>query len=155
MGPGLVKPRSVIAETVMNVDLAPTFLQLAGIKKPVQMQGESFAPILEGKEIRWRNRVFYEYYWESAFPSTPTIFAVRTDRYKYIYNYGSWDINELYDLQTDPYEMNNLVRDKNYQKEGLKLKQELFDWLKTTDGLNIPLKKPGNIRFDNRFDKTY
>lgn len=119
------------------------------------MQGESFTPLLEGKDIPWRNRVFYEYFWEVAFPSTPTIFAVRTDRFKYIYNYGSWDINELYDLTKDPFEMNNLIRDKSYQAEGLKLKGELFEWLKSTKGLQIPLKQPGNIRFDNRFDRTY
>ena len=153
--PGLVKAKSVVEETIMNVDLAPTFLELAGIDKPKQMQGESFTKLLSGQKLPWRNRVFYEYFWESAFPSTPTIFAVRTDRLKYIYNYGGWDINELYDLEKDPYEMNNLIRDKNYQKEGLQLKQELFEWLKETDGLQIPLKKPVKIRFDNRFNKTY
>ena len=153
--PGLVKPRSVVEQTVMNIDLAPTFLELAGIKKPAQMQGESFASILGGKDVPWRNRVFYEYFWEVAFPSTPTIFAVRTERFKYIYNYGSWDINELYDLSKDPYEMNNLIRDKNHQADGLKLKKELFEWLKSTNGLQIPLKQPVNIRFDHQFNKTY
>lgn len=153
--PGMIKPKSVVEQTIMNIDLAPTFLELAGIKKPVQMQGESFVPILQGKNIPWRNRVFYEYYWETAFPSTPTIFAVRTDRYKYIYNYGTWDTNELYDLETDPYEMNNLIRDKKYEKEGTKLKDELFNWLESTDGLSIPLKKPGVFRSDHRFNKTY
>lgn len=153
--PGMVKPGSVLEHTIMNIDIAPTFLELADVKKPEQMQGSSFAGLLREENTKWRNRVFYEYYWEVAFPSTPTIFAVRTDRFKYIYNYGTWDINELYDLQKDPYEMNNLIRDKSYQKEGLQLKQELFEWLKSTGGLQIPLKKPGNIRFDNRFNKTY
>lgn len=153
--PGLVKPRSVVEETIMNVDLAPTFLELAGMKKPAQMQGVSFMEPLKGNKITWRNRVFYEYYWEAAFPSTPTIFAIRTDRYKYIFNYGGWDINELYDLQKDPYEMNNLIRDASQQKTGLALKQELFEWLKETGGLQIPLKKQMGTRFDNRFNKTY
>lgn len=153
--PGMVKPHSVVEQVIMNVDIAPTFLELAGIKKPAQMQGNSFAPILRGENIPWRNRVFYEYYWEAAFPQTPTIFAVRTDRYKYIYNFGVWDINELYDLQKDPYEMNNLIRDKSLQEQGLELKQELFNWLKETGGQQIPLKKPGNIRFDNLYNKTY
>ena len=153
--PGMVKPGSVLEHTIMNIDIAPTFLELGGVSKPEQMQGSSFAGLLRQENTPWRNRVFYEYYWEVAYPSTPTIFAVRTDRLKYIYNYGTWDINELYDLEKDPYEMNNLIRDKSYQKEGLQLKQELFDWLEKTDGLQIPLKKPGNIRFDNRFNKTY
>src|SRR5687768_1385197 len=105
--PGLVKPQSVLEEVVMNVDIAPTFLELAGIKKPANMQGNSFAPLLRAQQVPWRDRVFYEYYWEAAFPQTPTIFAVRSSRYKYIYNHGTWDINEFYDLQNDPYEMNN------------------------------------------------
>ena len=153
--PGLVKPLSVINEIIMNVDLAPTFLDLAGLKKPKQMQGESFAALLAGKNIPWRNKVFYEYYWEAAFPQTPTIFAVRSDRYKYIYNYGFWDINELYDLQKDPYEMNNLIRDPSLKKVGIALKKALFDWLKQTGGLQIPLKQPVNFRFDNRYKETY
>lgn len=153
--PGLVKPKSVVEQIIMNVDLAPTFLELAGLKKPVQMQGESFISLLEGKDTPWRNRAFYEYYWEAAFPQTPTIFAIRSDRYKYIFNYGSWDINELYDLQQDPYEMNNLIRDPNLKKQGTVLKEELFQWLKQTEGMRIPLKQPGNNRFDNRYNKTY
>lgn len=153
--PGLTKPRSVVEQTIMNVDIAPTFLELAGLKKPKQMQGESFVKLFKGDAGNWRNRVFYEYYWEAAFPQTPTIFAIRTDRYKYIYNYGSWDINELYDLQRDPYEMNNLIRDKSVESEGLKLKEELFTWLEQTKGLQIPLKKPVKYRFDNLYNKTY
>lgn len=153
--PGLVKPQSVVEQIIMNVDLAPTFLELAGIKKPSHMQGESFLSVLQGKDLPWRNRVFYEYYWEAAFPQTPTIFAVRSDRYKYIFNYGGWDINELYDLDKDPFEMNNLIRDMSVKKQGEELKNELFEWLKQTGGLQIPLKKPGNFRFDNRYNKTY
>ena len=119
------------------------------------MEGASFAGILQGQNIPWRNRVFYEYYWEAAFPQTPTIFAVRSDRYKFIFNYGRWDINELYDLEKDPYEMNNLIRDPKMKKQGVELKQELFDWLKQTNGLQIPLKQPGNFRFDNLYKNTY
>lgn len=153
--PGMVKPGSVVEQVIMNVDIAPSILQLAGVATPAHMQGRSFIPLLKQEAINWRNRVFYEYYWEAAFPQTPTMFAVRTDRYKYIYNHGSWDINELYDLQEDPYEMNNLIRDTSRQKLGLGLKQELFDWLKDTKGLQIPLKKPIDRRIDNLYQYTY
>lgn len=153
--PGLIKPKTVIEETIMNVDLAPTFLELASVKKPEQMQGSSFAPILSGKKIPWRNEVYYEYYWEAAFPQTPTIFAIRTNRYKYIYNFGVWDVNELYDLQKDPYEMNNLIRDTSMTKTGMELKHQLFDWLEKTKGNQIPLKKPIDYRYDHRYNKTY
>ncbi len=153
--PGMVKPKSVIDQVIMNVDLAPTFLELAGITKPANMQGNSFAPFLKGQSIPWRNRVFYEYYWEAAFPQTPTMFSVRTDQYKYIFNYGAWDINELYDLKKDPYEMNNLIRDPALKQKGIELKGELFDWLNDTNGLQIPLKKQLNQRIDHRYRGTY
>ena len=154
--PGMIKPNSVIEQVVMNVDLAPTFLELAGITKPSQMQGYSFTNMLKGNAKGWqRDKVFYEYYWEAAFPQTPTMFSVRTDRYKYIYYNGVWDINELFDLQNDPFEMNNLIRDSSYRKIGLQLKDDLFNWLGTTNGLQIPLKKTINNRGDNLYKGTY
>lgn len=153
--PGMVKPNSVVDNIIMNVDLAPTFLQLAGISKPLQMQGNSFADMLAGKQIAWRDKVFYEYYWESAFPQTPTTFAVRSDRYKYISYNGVWDINELYDLKEDPYEMNNLVRDTAYRAIGMDLKKALFKWLDETKGLQIPLKPTINNRIDYKYRHSY
>jgi arylsulfatase A-like enzyme len=154
--PGMIRPNSVVEQAVMNVDLAPTFLELAGIITPPQIQGYSFTQLLKGNSKGWkRDKVFYEYYWEAAFPQTPTTFAVRTNRYKYIYYNGVWDINELFDLQNDPYEMNNLIRDTAHRETGLQLKQELFRWLKETNGLQIPLKKTIDNRGDNRFKGTY
>lgn len=154
--PGMVKPHSVVDQVIMNVDLAPSFLELAGIKKPAQMEGFSFVNLLRGDIQSWkRDKVYYEYYWESAFPQTPTTFAIRTDQYKYIFYQGVWDINELYDLKADPYEMNNLVRDSSYRKIGLELKKDLFDWLLKSGGENIPLKAPVQTRFDNLYMKSY
>ena len=153
--PGFTRQNSVMEQVVMNVDIAPTFLELAGITKPANMQGNSFAPILKGQSIPWRDKAYYEYYWEAPYPSTPTIFAIRTDRYKYIYNHGTWDVNELYDLHNDPYEMNNLVRDTTYRRIGLQLKNDLFAWLRETGGLQIPLKQPGNNRIDHRYRGSY
>lgn len=155
-GPGMVKPQSVMDEVIMNVDLAPTFLEIAGIAKPRKMQGSSFAGLLNGKSTVWkRDKVFYEYYWEAAFPQTPTTFAIRTDRYKYIYYNGVWDINELFDLQNDPFEMNNLIRDTSLRETGIRLKTELFNWLKETNGLQIPLKRTIDNRNDNLYKGTY
>jgi arylsulfatase A-like enzyme len=154
--PGMIKPGSVVEQIIMNVDLAPTFLELANISKPANMQGFSFADILRGTNTNWsRKNVFYEYYWESAFPQTPTMFAIRTDQYKFIYNHGGWDINELYDLQKDPWEMNNLIRDTSLRKTGMALRTELFKWLEETKGLQIPLKPPTGTRGDNLYRNTY
>ncbi|CAN5272335.1 sulfatase [soil metagenome] len=153
--PGMVKPNTVFSQMILNIDVAPTFLEIAGISKPAQMQGESFLPVLQEKNIDWRNKVFYEYYWEQAFPQTPTTFAVRTDRYKYIAYNGIWDINELYDLQKDPYEMNNLVRNHSMDSVGLRLKNELNDWLEKTNGMQIPLKKQEGRKIDHIYRGTY
>lgn len=152
--PGLVKAGSTIPQIIMNIDIAPTFLEMAGMAKPNNMQGQSFGDLLRGKNIPWRDKVFYEYYWEASFPQTPTIFAIRTNQYKYIYNQGVWDINELYDLQKDPYEMNNLIRDTSLRKTGQQLKKELFQWLEQTNGLQIPLKQPPG-RIDHQYRNTY
>lgn len=153
--PGMIKAGSVIQQIVLNIDLAPTFLDVAGIPKPAQMQGESFLPLLKGENVKWRDKVFYEYYWEEAFPQTPTTFAVRTDRYKYIAYNGIWDINELYDLEKDPYEMNNLIRDKKFEQIGLGLRDDMYNWLQQTNGLQIPLKKQEGRKIDYLYRRTY
>ncbi|MEO6719589.1 MAG: sulfatase [Ferruginibacter sp.] len=153
--PGMLKAGSVIPQMILNIDLAPTFLEIAGVPKPDQMQGQSFLPLLKGKEIAWRDKVFYEYYWEQAFPQTPTTFAVRTDKYKYISYNGIWDINELFDIENDPYEMNNLIRNKDMDKIGLQLRNELYNWLEKTNGLQIPLKKIAERKGDHLYRGSY
>jgi N-acetylglucosamine-6-sulfatase len=70
---------------------------------------------------------------------TPTIHAIRTDRYKYIRPYGLWDVEELYDLQADPHEIVNLVHQPQHQKTAQELKSRLFQLLKETGGMSIPL----------------
>lgn len=140
--PALIKPATKVKKIVLNVDIAPTILDFAGLEKPAYMVGSSFANLVEGKTVlQWRDKFFYEYYWEFQYPNTPTIFGVRTDRYKYIFNQGVWDANELYDLKNDPLEAHNLIFDKKYESIGISLKNELFNWLKTTGGDKIPMRK--------------
>jgi arylsulfatase A-like enzyme len=153
--PGMVKAGSVIPQMILNIDLAPTFLELAGIEKPAQMQGQSILPLLKGENIAWRDKVYYEYYWEQAFPQTPTTYAIRTDKYKYIAYNGIWDINEFYDIEKDPFEMNNLIRNKEMDKIGLQLRDELYGWLEKTNGLQIPLKKQQGRKIDNLYRGSY
>ena len=139
--PALIKPGTKVKELVLNIDIAPSILQLAGLQKPTQMQGSSFLPLLKGEQVAWRDKVFYEYFWENAFPQTPTIFGVRTDQYKFIRSQGVWDINELYDLQKDPLEVNNLIRSPQHQEIAKGLNNELWTWLEKTNGTSIPLKR--------------
>lgn len=153
--PALIKPQTKIKQMVLNVDIAPSILEMAGIKKPLQMQGSSFLPLIHGKPANWRDKIFYEYYWEFPFPVTPTQFAVRTDQYKFIRSQGIWDIDQLYDIQKDPYEVNNLIRIPQYQETAKKLNTELWDWLGQTQGLFIPLKPIKGKRIDHLYKGTW
>jgi arylsulfatase A-like enzyme len=153
--PEMIEPETKITQLVQNIDIAPTILELAGVEKPEQMQGMSFTSLLQQKQIAWRDKVFYEYYWEDAFPQTPTIFGVRTDRYKYIFNHGVWGINELYDLQSDPLEVNNLIRDPKYDSIASGLRNDMWTWLETTHGEQIPLKRITGRKNDHLYRGTY
>jgi arylsulfatase A-like enzyme len=116
----------------------------------MDVDGKSFLPLLEKKEIPWRDEIFYEYYWERSFPQTPTVHAVRTDRYKYIHYHGIWDIDELYDLKNDPEEMNNLIDSPEHQDLIKELNKKMYDWLESTNGMLIPLKRDPAYRMDKR-----
>lgn len=145
--PSLGQPRN-LEEVIQNIDIAPTILDLAGIKKPSQMQGQSFLPLLNGKKTVWRNQAFYEYYWEFSFPQTPTTFGVRKGKYKFIFYHGIWDNFEFFDLEADPEEKNNLYRVAAFQPLIKELRAEMWHWLQSSNGLSIPLKKIEEIRYD-------
>lgn len=105
--PGHTKPGSRVDSLTSNVDVAPTFLEMAGVRVPSEMQGKSLAPLLEGKK-ELRPPVYAHYYEsEDGEHHVPKYVAVRTDRYKlaYYYELGEWD---LFDLKRDPAEAHNL-----------------------------------------------
>jgi N-acetylglucosamine-6-sulfatase len=132
---------------IQNIDIAPTILDVFGITKPRQMQGMSFLGMLKGEDVEWRDKIFYEYYWEENFPETPTTFGIRTDRYKYIKHWGVWDTDAFYDLDKDPYEMNNLIASPSHRNIIKEMVGELYLWLDSTQGMQIPLKRPTGPRF--------
>lgn len=138
---------------IQNIDVAPTILEVAGIEKPDHMQGSSILPLLRTDSVQWRDKVFYEYYWEYDFPQTPTMHGVRTDRYKLIRYHGIWDTNEFYDLQEDPNEMNNLIASPEHQALIEQLTNDIYDWLETTGGMQIPLKRTVKKRFGDHRNK--
>lgn len=138
--PALFKPGTRVEQVVANIDIAPTFLELAGLKSPLNMDGKSYLPLLKGSKISWRDNLLYEYYWEYAFPHTPTIHALRGDRYKYINYYGLWDINELYDMKTDPLESRNLISSPEHRPIVNQMREQLFKTMEETGGMYIPLK---------------
>ncbi len=149
--PSLIKRGSVSEALVQNIDIAPTLLRFAGISVPGSMQGLSFLNILNGKSVRHRDKIFYEYYWEYHYPQTPTMFAVRTDQYKYIQYYGLWTQNEFYDLKNDPDEMQNLIADPKYSSMTKDFSSEIFNWLESTRGMQIPLKRNDYPKIDHKY----
>jgi N-acetylglucosamine-6-sulfatase len=138
--PTLVKPGTEVRQVVANIDIAPTFLELAGLKPPANMDGQSYLPLLKGIDVPWRDSLLYEYYWEYAFPHTPTIHALRGDQYKYINYYGLWDINELYDIKADPLESRNLISSPEHRPVVNRMREQLFKTMADTGGMYIPLK---------------
>ena len=93
----------------INVDIAPTILDLAGIDVSAWMQGRSLKPLLEGKTpADWRRDWYYEYFEYPAVHSVRKHRGVRTDRYKLIHYHESPEEFELYDLEADPGERTNL-----------------------------------------------
>ena len=149
--PGLIAPGTTVTQMVQNIDIAPTVLELAGVEPDsAAIDGRSFLPLLQGRSVPWRDSILYEYYWEWNFPATPTVFALRTERYKYIYYQGVWDHDGFYDLETDPHERHNLIRVPAYQERVAALKQRLFDELERRGGLQIPVRRPQGERLDQR-----
>jgi N-acetylglucosamine-6-sulfatase len=153
--PSLIKPGVATEALVQNIDVAPTLLEYAGVKTPTHMQGKSFLSVLSGKAQQHRDKIFYEYYWEYHFPQTPTMFAVRSGKYKYIHYYGLWTQNELYDLEKDPYEMENLIADPQHRSLTKDFSAQIFDWLGNSDGMQIPLKRNVYPKIDHKYKGQY
>jgi len=109
--PKLLKPGTKIYALAANIDIAPTFLDLAGAPIPAQIQGKSLLPVLKNAKAKVRTELFCEYFQEANFPKTPSWRAIRSERYKYVYYPDLHGADEFYDLQKDPGEMKNIVAD--------------------------------------------
>jgi arylsulfatase A-like enzyme len=136
--PRQIKPGGVNRDIITNVDFAATLLDYAGIRIPRDMQGRSLRPLFRGKTpANWRKSMYYRYWMHGAHFDVAAHFGVRTERYKLIYYYGQplhargtkggptppeW---ELFDLQKDPNEMNNVYGEPAYSEVVQELKDEL------------------------------
>lgn len=149
-GPGI--PKGVRSEArIRNLDLAPTFLAMAGVASPAQFEGQSALPLLQGKTkwADWKQDDFiYEYYWEWAYPMTPTTFAIVSGDWKYIQYHGIWDRNELYNLAKDPQETVNLISDPAYTELRSELRAKLHGRLTNSNGKHmVPYSEVENTGF--------
>lgn len=139
------EPKKVDDHMIMNVDIAPTILDFAGVSIPKNMQGKSLKPLLTLEDTNWRESIYYSYYentWATlrdferedlSDPSFEHFTAhligphrgIRTDRYKLIEYYSESDYWEFFDLQEDPYELNNLYSNEIYLEKINELKLQL------------------------------
>ena len=122
--PGTIKAGSRSSHLVQNIDFAQTFLEMAGLEAPDDMQGRSLVPVMKGEAREWRKSLYY-HYWE--FPGAHSVrrhYGVSTDRYKLIHYYrlGEW---ELFDLQRDPDELKSVHGDEGYAEIRETLEAEL------------------------------
>jgi len=123
--PGLVAPGSRIDKPVLNVDVAPTVLDLMGLTPPPHMHGRSLRPVLADTDAPWRKEFLYTYFHERRFPSTPTVIALRTPRFKYITHHGLDAPPALYDLKSDPEERVDLCTDPTHAERARSLAARL------------------------------
>jgi N-acetylglucosamine-6-sulfatase len=102
--PEKIKANSVIDELALNIDLAPTILELAGVTIPDYVQGESMVPLFENSgDHQWRSSFMFEYYVDDAYPyAGPDMLSIRTKQFKLVDAFLKKDIDELYDLDNDP-----------------------------------------------------
>jgi len=125
--PKLIKPGTVREQMVLNIDIAPTFLEVAGVKVPDSVQGKSLVPLFmeDPAAEQWRKSILIEYIFEPPYWNVPGYHAVRTNDWKYIHYDDLPGMDEMYDLKNDPYEMKNLATDEKSASQLDQLKREL------------------------------
>ena len=130
--PARIRAGSQIQQDVLNIDIAPTMLDLAGVRVPREIHGQSMLPLLGQNMPAWRDSFLAEYFQEERNPRVPTWQGVRAGRWKYVHYTQLEAMDELYDLEKDPGEMNNLIGDRAAKSVLDKLKGELARILKET-----------------------
>ncbi|MDR3714672.1 MAG: sulfatase [Puia sp.] len=131
--PGVIKPGTKVSSITVNIDWAPTILDMAGVKAPADIQGVSFLPLVEGRKVAWRKAMYYHYY---EFPQPHHVyphFGIRTGRYMLVRFYGPSDSWELFDLQKDPEEVKNVYGEAGYQQTVVTLKTQLKQLMRQYD----------------------
>ena len=124
--PERIKAGSVNEDIITNIDFAPTLLELAGITTTQKMQGTSFVPVLEGNTPNnWQDAMYYHYYEFPFWHHVQPHYGIRTQKYTLAHFYYNIDVWELYDLEKDPNQMNNIYNDPNYASTITELKVKL------------------------------
>jgi N-acetylglucosamine-6-sulfatase len=132
--PKLIKSGTTINETTLGIDLAPTLLEIGKAPAAKEMHGRSLVPLLRGEKVHTRNSFLIEYFSDRVFPriSQMGYQCVRTDKWKYIHYVDLNEVDELYNLHTDPFEMKNLINQPDAQAALEEMKAELHRLLQST-----------------------
>jgi arylsulfatase A-like enzyme len=155
--PGVIAPGSVSDAMVLNIDLAPTILELAGQTIPADMHGRSMGPLFDLSPVAWRDAFLYEYWqentwWEKSLEArVPSILAVRTPKFKLITypDYAKW--TQLFDLEADPYETHNLVGYSDSIEQHIEMCKQLQQLLDETDFVARPSPDTWLIGISNSY----
>jgi arylsulfatase A-like enzyme len=132
--PRLIQAGSSARQMVLNTDIAPTLLELAGLKIPSWIQGESLVPLLKGEEPKsWRKDWLYEYYEYPGPHNVRKNRGVRTEQFKLIHYYEAPQEFELYDLKEDPGELHNLYAEARYATLARDLRRRISELREETD----------------------
>jgi N-acetylglucosamine-6-sulfatase len=152
--PELITTPHVVNEMVLNMDLAPSLVEIGGGTGFPKVAGQSFVPLLKGEHPRsWRTSFLYEYNFENEFPYTPNVRAVRTDDWKYIHypngdGHPDTEKAELYHVKADPIEAKNLIDDPASQPKLAELRVELERLLKDTGASPDPMPESPQLRYE-------
>ncbi|CAH0998792.1 N-acetylglucosamine-6-O-sulfatase [Neolewinella maritima] len=126
--PALIDAGSTIDELVLNIDLAPTLLELAGVPVPGEVQGRSLLPLFsDPAPADWRDEIYYRYYQQmDSYHRVARHEGVRDERYKLIhFTEPGFEGYELYDLEQDPHELENRIDDQQLAEQQERLKDDL------------------------------
>ncbi|TFG94617.1 MAG: DUF4976 domain-containing protein, partial [Calditrichales bacterium] len=126
--PKEISPATQSDQLVLNLDFCPTILDYAGIEIPDEVQGESMRSLLQGNTPdKWRQSVYYHYYeYPQGWHDVKKHYGVRTKTHKLIHFYDDIIANEMYDLEKDPNEMNNIYDVEAFSKVRKELENELL-----------------------------
>ncbi len=149
---GFRDPR-VIDRMVLNLDVAPTVLDMCGAPSLGNIHGRSIRRLATGRETSWRTSWMYEYNFENEFPYTPNVRGVRTEEWSYMHypnGEGQPDTEkaELYNVARDPKEKNNLIDARDAQPTLASLKAELLRIQQTTGGLPDMMPVNPQLRYE-------
>jgi N-acetylglucosamine-6-sulfatase len=135
--PKLVKPGTRIQRMITALDIAPTMIHLGGGKPGPHIQGKSFVPLMRDPSRKWRDSFLIEYFNESAWPWIVGMSykAVRTEKAKLIHWVHKEGLDELYDLERDPYEITNVISDPAHAETRRNLTKELRKLVAESVGL--------------------